>query len=64
LGKVVLFPNEFSVAGLDVSFLAWTIISFVALYRFKVNTILWIGCSAVFGVVILFFTINEKQKRG
>ena len=55
LGKVVLFPNEFSVAGLDVSFLAWTIISFVALYRFKVNTILWIGCSAVFGVVRFYF---------
>ena len=55
LGKVVLFPNEFSVEGLDSSFLAWTIISFVALYKFKANTILWICFSAVFGVVRFYF---------
>ena len=50
LGKAVLFPKDFSWIGLDFSMLFWTIISFIALYRLKINTILWIGISAIFGI--------------
>jgi len=55
LGKVVLFPNDFSLNGLDFSTLTWTIISFIALYKLKINTILWIGVSAIFGVLKFYF---------
>jgi len=50
LGKAVIFPKEFSFAGLDYVTLAWTVVSFIALYRFKLNMIAWIGISAVFGL--------------
>ena len=50
LGKAVLFPKYFSFNGLDYCTLLWIIISFIALYKLKINTILWIGISAVFGI--------------
>jgi chromate transporter len=55
LGKVVLFPKDFAINGLDLSALAWTIISFIVLFRFKINIILWIGISAIFGVLRYYF---------
>lgn len=55
LGKVVLFPKDFALNSLDLSSLVWTIISFVVLYRFKINIILWIGISAIFGVLRYYF---------
>ena len=51
LGKVVIFPKNFSFAGLDYVTLSWTIISFIAMYRFKIGMITWIGISAIFGIV-------------
>ncbi len=50
LGKAVIFPKYFSLAGLDIISLVWVVISFIALYRFKVNIIAWIGISALFGL--------------
>jgi chromate transporter len=54
LGKAVIFPKEVSLAGLDYLMLAWVIISFIALYRFKMGMISWIGISALFGLVSYF----------
>jgi chromate transporter len=51
LGKAVIFPTDFSLVGLDYISLLWVAISFVAMYRFKINMITWIGISAVFGLV-------------
>lgn len=51
LGSAVLFPREISWGGMDYIILLWIIISLLALYRFKVNMITWIGISALFGLV-------------
>jgi chromate transporter len=56
LGKAVIFPKELSFAGLDYVTLAWTLISFTAMYRFKTGMITWIGISAVFGLVYYLIT--------
>ena len=56
LGKAVIFPTSISFAGLDYITLGWTIISFVAMYRFKIGMITWIGISAVFGLVYYLTT--------
>lgn len=56
LGKSVIFPKELSLAGLDNITLGWTIVSFMAMYRFKVGMITWIGVSAVFGLVYYLTT--------
>jgi len=50
LGKAVLFPKELSFAGIDYIILGWIVVSFIAMYRFKVNMIIWIGVSALFGL--------------
>ncbi|MFK7954216.1 MAG: chromate efflux transporter [Ekhidna sp.] len=50
LGKVVIFPQELNLAQLDYIVLVWVVISFFALYRFKVNMITWILISALFGL--------------
>ena len=51
LGKAVIFPTNVSYAGLNYITLGWTIISFIAMYRFKIGMITWIGISASFGLV-------------
>ncbi|HMO62662.1 MAG TPA: chromate efflux transporter [Ferruginibacter sp.] len=51
LGKAVIFPKELSFSAMDYPTLAWTIISFVAMYRFKIGMIPWIAISAAFGLV-------------
>ena len=50
LGKAVLFPKELTLSSIDIPQLIWIIISFIALYRFKVNMMVWIGVSALFGL--------------
>lgn len=50
LGKVVIFPTTISFAGLDVVSSIWVVVSFIAIYRFKLNMILWIGISSLFGL--------------
>ena len=57
LGKAVIFPKDISLEGLYYITLGWTVISFVAMYRFKVGMITWIGISAVFGLVYYFTTL-------
>lgn len=57
LGKAVIFPKELSLARLDYLTLGWTVISFVAMYRFKIGMITWIGVSAVFGLVYYWTTL-------
>ena len=56
LGKAVLFPKEISLAYLNYTALAWIIISFVALNKLKINMIVWIGISALFGLLHYFLT--------
>ena len=51
LGKAVLFPKEFSFAGLDLTSFVWIVLSFIAMYRFKIGMITWIVVSAVFGML-------------
>jgi chromate transporter len=46
-GKAVLFPPGHG--SVDWFALLWLIVSFVALYRLKINMILWIAISAMAG---------------
>jgi chromate transporter len=54
LGKAVLFPN--GNATPDGFALVWLVISFVALLRFRLNLILWIGVSALSGSLYHFLS--------
>ncbi len=56
LGKAIIFPTVISFTALDYISLAWTVVSFIAMYRFKINMITWIGVSAVFGLVYYLLT--------
>lgn len=56
LGKAVIFPANGPFSGLDYIALGWTIVSFIAMYRFKIGMITWIGISAVFGLVHYLIT--------
>lgn len=47
LGKAVIFPLGFN--SVDWFAVSWLIISFVAMYRFRLNMMLWIALSAVAG---------------
>jgi chromate transporter len=49
-GAAVIFPEGISFFEIDYFSLAWIIISFIAMYKFKVNMIAWIGISAAFGL--------------
>ncbi|UOG72857.1 chromate efflux transporter [Hymenobacter tibetensis] len=52
LGQAVLFPaGRLGVAFLHWPSLVWLLVSLGALYRFKVNMILWIGISAAVGLL-------------
>ncbi|MBC3541436.1 chromate efflux transporter [Rufibacter sediminis] len=56
-GVAVLFPEGLSLRGLDAFALVWLVVSFLAMYRFKVGMMPWIGLSAVAGLLryLLFF---------
>lgn len=56
LGKAVVFPSEVSIAGLDYISLGWIVVSFLVMYRFKINMIAWIGISTVFGLIYYLLT--------
>ena len=51
LGRAVVFPDRVSLAGLDYVAVFWILASFVAMHRYKVNMISWIGISAIFGLL-------------
>jgi chromate transporter len=50
LGKSVVFSGELMLSQIDYLTLSWIVVSFVAMYRFNVNMIMWIGISAIFGL--------------
>ncbi len=52
LGNAVLFTTGFSLAGIDYVSMIWFAVSLVALYHYKVNMVLWIGISSLFGLTI------------
>ncbi len=56
--KAVVFPEGFSVTQVDWFSLAWIIISFVAMYRFKIGMIPWIAVSALAGLCIHLFQLK------
>ncbi len=56
LGKVVVFPNEISVSGIDFITLSWIVISFFAIYKYKISMISWIFVSAGFGLIRYLLT--------
>lgn len=58
LGKAVLFPHGLSWSGMDHIALAWIVISFVAMRRFRVGMLTWIGVSALFGLAVFLFSIS------
>jgi len=49
-GRAVLFPGGVSLPNIDFAALVWIVVSFFALYRLKINMIVWIGISALFGL--------------
>ena len=49
--RAVLFASTISLANLNWMALIWIIISIIAMKKFKVNMILWIGVSAVVGLM-------------
>lgn len=51
LAKTVVFPGH-QWSRPDYRMLMWIAVSLVALYRFKVNMIAWIGVSASYGLVL------------
>ncbi|MBU3714795.1 MAG: chromate efflux transporter [Ferruginibacter sp.] len=51
LGKAVIFPKELSLASIDYITLGWAVVSFIAMYRFKISMIPWIAISAIFGLI-------------
>lgn len=54
--QAVVFPEGFSLAAIDYFSLAWIIISFIAMYRFKIGMITWIGISALAGLMYYLVT--------
>lgn len=48
LGKAVIFPGGFP--SMDWFAICWLVISFIAMFKFKLNMILWIGVSALAGL--------------
>lgn len=57
LGLAVLFPKGMEISGFDFIALLWVLVSFAALYRLKINMIIWIGVSAIFGYARFLFGI-------
>jgi chromate transporter len=53
-GQAVVFPQGITAGVVDYFSLAWIIISFIAMYRFKIDMIPWIGISALAGLLHYF----------
>jgi chromate transporter len=51
LGTAVVFPHGLSIHYVSYTALVWIVVSLIALFRFNVNMIVWIGISAVFGLL-------------
>jgi chromate transporter len=57
LGKAVYFGSELAFSQFDILAFGWTVISLIALHKFKLNMILWIGISAMFGLITFLIGI-------
>ena len=55
--QAVIFPKQLALTGIDYFSLAWIFISFVAMYRFKIDMIPWIGISALAGLIHYFILL-------
>ena len=51
-GQAVLFPQGFSLLHINFIGLGWLALSLIFLHRFKINIILWIALSALFGLLM------------
>jgi chromate transporter len=56
LGKAVIFPNGFS--SIDWFAVFWLVVSFIAMFKFKLNMILWIGISVLAGLGYYLLSTN------
>jgi chromate transporter len=54
--QAVVFPQGLAINRIDLFSLAWIVISFMAMYWFKVGMIKWIGVSALAGFVYYLLT--------
>jgi chromate transporter len=52
LAREVLFQGAFNLTELDWMAAGWVVVSLVALERFKVSMVAWIGISALFGLAL------------
>lgn len=52
----VVFYGQMDLTNFHISHFLWIVISFFALYRFKVNMIAWLGISAIYGLAYYFIT--------
>lgn len=52
----VVFQGNISQANFHISHFLWIMISFFALYRFKINMIAWLGISAIYGLTHFLIT--------
>jgi chromate transporter len=52
----VVFFGKMNVENFHISHFLWIVISFFALYRFKINMIAWLGVSAVYGLTYYLIT--------
>ncbi|GAA4306517.1 chromate efflux transporter [Nibribacter koreensis] len=59
-GKAVWFPRELLLNSLDYFAFAWTVISFVAMYRLKIGMMPWIAISAAAGLVYFLLTSGNQ----
>jgi chromate transporter len=57
LSKAVIFPAGISLTRLDYISLIWVLVSFIAMYRYTINMIVWIGISAAFGLIRYFILL-------
>lgn len=53
-GQAVVFPQGIRAGVVDYFSLAWIVLSFIAMYRFKIDMIPWIGISALAGLLHYF----------
>jgi chromate transporter len=54
----VVFKGGKGIENLQIPHLAWILVSFLALYRFKINMIAWLGVSAVYGLGLYLIQSN------
>jgi chromate transporter len=54
----VVFKGERGIGNLQIPHLGWILVSFLALYLFKINMIAWLGVSAVYGLGLYLIQSN------